>query len=129
MYWMMASGGGRLAKFVSQRRTIIILFCGGEKRAEPQHQAGDQAGRRTRELTMAKTETRAYDAAEFLGTEEKQMAFLSAALEENDPDYFTHALGVVVRARGVTHVAREAGLDRASLHKSVGGGAKPARPS
>lgn len=74
---------------------------------------------------MAKTETRPYDPAEFLDTEEKQAAFLSAALEENDPYYFTHALGVVIRTRGVTHVAREAGLGRASLYKSFGGGAKP----
>lgn len=44
---------------------------------------------------MAKTKTRPYDAAEFLNTEEKQAAFLSAALEENDPGYFTYALGNV----------------------------------
>jgi probable addiction module antidote protein len=74
---------------------------------------------------MTTTKTRPYDAAEYLDTEEKQRAFLIAALEESDPDFFAHAVGIVIRARGATHVAREAGISRASIYKSFREGGNP----
>jgi probable addiction module antidote protein len=66
-----------------------------------------------------------YDPAEYLDTEEKQRLFLEAALEENDAEYFAHAVGIVIRARGASLVARETGLARASLYKSFREGGNP----
>ena len=74
---------------------------------------------------MTTIKTQPYDAAEYLDTEEKQRAFLVAALDENDADFFAHAVGIVIRARGATYVAREAGISRASIYKSFREGGNP----
>jgi probable addiction module antidote protein len=74
---------------------------------------------------MEKIKTRPFDAAEFLDTEEAQAEFLTAALEENDAEFFAYALGVVARARGMTLVAKESGLGRQSLYKALDDGGNP----
>jgi len=51
--------------------------------------------------------------------------YLDAALEEDDPDIFLLALSDVARARGMANVARETGLGRESLYKTLAPGAKP----
>ncbi len=66
-----------------------------------------------------KTKTRAWDSAEHLETNEDIAAYLDAVLAENDPALLTHALGVVARARGMTELARETGVGRASLYKAL----------
>jgi probable addiction module antidote protein len=68
---------------------------------------------------MAKTKTRAYDAAEYLETEDDMAAYLQAALEEGDPALVVHALGNIARARGMTQIARQTGLGRESLYKAL----------
>ncbi len=64
-------------------------------------------------------ETRLYDSAEFLDTDEAVAEYLAAAVEDGDPALFRHALGVVARARGMTQIAREAGLSRESLYRAL----------
>jgi probable addiction module antidote protein len=64
-------------------------------------------------------ETKPFDAAEYLGGTEAQAVFLQDALESGDAGYIAHALGVIVRARGMTQVAREAGLSREALYKAL----------
>ena len=64
-------------------------------------------------------ETRPYDSAEYLGTDEAVAEYLAAAVEEGDAALFRHALGVVARARGMTQIAREAGLSRESLYRAL----------
>jgi len=68
---------------------------------------------------VAKTETRPWDPAEHLETEEDTAAYLEAALEDGDPGVITAALGDIARARGMTSIAREAGLGRESLYKAL----------
>lgn len=68
---------------------------------------------------MAKTKTRAWDAAEHLETVEDMAAYLEAALEDGDPALFTAALGDIARAKGMTAIARETGLGRESLYKAL----------
>ncbi len=68
---------------------------------------------------MAKTKTRTWDAAEHLTTQEDMVAYLEAALEEGDAALFTAALGDIARAKGMTEVARAAGLGRESLYKAL----------
>ena len=46
-------------------------------------------------------------------------AYLEAALEENDPALIAAALGDIARAKGMSDVAREAGLGRESLYKAL----------
>ena len=61
---------------------------------------------------MAKTVTSPWDPAEHLKTEEDMAEYLEAALEEGDPTLIAAALGDIARAKGMTQVAREAGLGR-----------------
>lgn len=68
---------------------------------------------------MAKTVTTAWDPAEHLETEADMAAYLEAALEESDPALVAAALGDIARAKGMTRVAREAGLGRESLYKAL----------
>lgn len=68
---------------------------------------------------MAKTETRPWDAAEHLETEEDMAAYLEAALEEGDIALIAAALGDIARAKGMTQIARQAGLGRESLYKAL----------
>jgi probable addiction module antidote protein len=65
------------------------------------------------------TETRPWDAAEHLETEEDMVAYLDAALEDGEPTLIVAVLGDIARAKGMTQVAREAGLGRESLYKAL----------
>jgi probable addiction module antidote protein len=69
--------------------------------------------------------TTPFDAAEHLDTPEAQALFLSDAMETGDAAHIAHAIGIVARARGMTAVAREAGLGRESLYKALGEGGNP----
>lgn len=65
------------------------------------------------------TETRPWDAAEYLKTEEDVVAYLDAALEDGDPALVVAALGDIARAKGMSEVASRTGLGRESLYKAL----------
>jgi probable addiction module antidote protein len=68
---------------------------------------------------MAKPKLRVWDSAEYLKTEEDVVNYLEAVFEDGDPALIAHALGVVARARGMSRIARKAGLGRESLYKAL----------
>jgi probable addiction module antidote protein len=68
---------------------------------------------------MNKTQTKSWNAAEHLKTDEDMATYLEAALEEDDPSSVAAALGDIARAKGMTEVAREAGLERVNLYKTL----------
>ena len=70
-----------------------------------------------------------FDAAHYLTDEASIAAYLDAVLEAEDPDLLLLALGDVARARGMTEVARSAGLGRESLYKALTPGAQPRLPT
>jgi probable addiction module antidote protein len=76
---------------------------------------------------MAKTKTTKYDVAEHLRTSEEMAAYLEACLEEANGDaaFIAKALGDIARAKGMTQVARDAGLSRESLYKALSGERSP----
>ncbi len=55
-----------------------------------------------------------FDAAEYLNSEEDIAAYLTAVIEENDPALLAAALGDIARARGMSQVAKDAGIARES---------------
>lgn len=67
----------------------------------------------------------AFDASDYLDNEETIAEYLSAALENPDPDVFLIAVRDVAKARGISTVAEDAGLGRESLYKALKPGAKP----
>jgi len=62
---------------------------------------------------------RKWDVAEHLKTDEDIMLFLDAILAENDVPLLMAAIGDIARAKGMTNIARETGLGRESLYKSL----------
>lgn len=63
--------------------------------------------------------TKLFDASEYLDTEDAQSEYLSVVMEDGDPDEIKHALGIVARARGMTAIARDAGVTREALYKAL----------
>jgi probable addiction module antidote protein len=76
---------------------------------------------------MPKTKTSRYDVAEHLRTPKEMAAYLEACLEEahGDATFIAKALGDIARAKGMSQVARDAGLSRESLYKALSGERSP----
>ena len=74
---------------------------------------------------MQTTGTTPWDPAEHLKTEEAMAAYLNAALEEGDSTLVAAALGDIARAKGMTQLARDAGLGRESLYKALSPSGNP----
>ncbi len=64
-------------------------------------------------------ETTLYDTADYLDSPEAIAAYIEAAFEDGDPALITHALGVVARAKGMSQLARDAGVTREALYKAL----------
>jgi len=77
--------------------------------------------------TAARTKTVPYDVAEQLRTSEEMAAYLDAWLDEapDDAAGISRAIGEIARARGMSQVARDAGLSRESLYKALGENGNP----
>ena len=71
--------------------------------------------------------TRLYDwnVTDALKTPEARAAYIEAAIEENDPDFLTVALGDVAKAEGMTKVARKAKVTRENLYRAFAPGGNP----
>jgi probable addiction module antidote protein len=76
---------------------------------------------------MPRTTTTRYDVTEHLRTPEEMAAYLEASLEEaqGDAAFIAKALGDIARARGMSQVAKDAGLSRESLYKALSGERNP----
>ena len=76
---------------------------------------------------MKKTKTSRYDVAENLRTPEEMAAYLDACIEESNGDasFVAKAIGDIARAKGMSSIAREAGLSRESLYKALSGDRMP----
>lgn len=66
-----------------------------------------------------------YDPAEALKSDEAIEVFLTDAFETGDSHHIARALGVVARAKGMTRIARETGLAREQLYKSLSENGNP----
>ena len=66
---------------------------------------------------MSRAGPRPWDAADHLETTEDMVAYLEAALEQDDPQLVVAVLGDIARAQGMTEVAQEAGLGGESLYR------------
>jgi probable addiction module antidote protein len=66
-----------------------------------------------------------FDPADYLDNDEVIAEYLSAAVEDPDPNVFLAALGDVAKARGMAQIAKDAGLGRESLYKALSTGAHP----
>ena len=79
----------------------------------------------TKTMTKARPKLIVFDAARYLNDDEAIAEYMTAILETNDADLLLLALSDVARAKGMTQVAKDAGLGRESLYKALAPGAKP----
>jgi probable addiction module antidote protein len=68
---------------------------------------------------MGKTQTKTWDITEHLKSEVDMVAYLDAALEEGDASLIAAALGDIARAKGMSQIAKDTGLGRESLYKTL----------
>lgn len=89
--------------------------------AKKTEKVATKAPPKARATATTKTKTVAYGVAEQLRTPEEMAAYLDAWFEEapDDAAGIARALGDIARARGMTQVARDAGLSRESLYKAL----------
>jgi len=70
-----------------------------------------------------------FDAAEYINDDEDVLGYLEEAMkiaqEDGDPAFLAVALGTVARARGMSQIAKDAGLSRESLYKALGSEGNP----
>jgi putative addiction module killer protein/probable addiction module antidote protein len=113
-------GSGYRVYYVHRGRDIVVLLCGGDKSTQ---RDDIKRSRACGEFVMAKMSK--FDAAEYLDSEERQVAYITAALETGDADFVRDALGLVARARGIGEIAKNSGLNRESLYKAFGESGNP----
>lgn len=82
---------------------------------------------RTTVANATQTHTTPYDVAEHLRTPEERAAYLDAWLQEASDDVsgITKALGDIARAKGMSQVAKDAGLSRESLYRALSAEGNP----
>ena len=74
-----------------------------------------------RTKAQRKEKTFAWDPSELIDTPEAVSEYLTAALETEDPAHIARAIGDVARAHGMTEIARQAGVSRENLYRSLNG--------
>jgi probable addiction module antidote protein len=70
-------------------------------------------------MAKKKTKTSPYDSAEYLSSTEAISAYMEEALATEDSAFIAKALGTIARARGMSQIAKKAGLSRESLYKAL----------
>ncbi|MGA8432235.1 MAG: addiction module antidote protein [Candidatus Sulfotelmatobacter sp.] len=76
-------------------------------------------------MKKKKTTYKRFDASEYLDSDEVIAEYLSAAAEDPNYEVFLSALADVAKARGIAQVAKDSGLGRESLYKTLSTGAHP----
>ena len=66
-----------------------------------------------------------FDIAKHLETEADIQMFLNETAQQGNASDFIHALGIAARAKGMSEVAKQAGVTRASLYKSLADDGNP----
>src|SRR5438045_111861 len=86
-----------------------------------------KAASKAKGAAVSRRKTVAYDVAEHLRTPEEMAAYLDAWLEEapDDAAGIAKALGDIARAKGMSQVAKDAGLSRESLYRALSAGGNP----
>lgn len=75
--------------------------------------------------TIKIAELAEFDAARYLDSEDSIAAFLTDILDANDAGLLAQALGDIARARGMTEIAKSAGISREALYKALRPGSAP----
>jgi len=69
--------------------------------------------------------TNAFDPAKYLDTTDAIAGYITDAFETGDTAFIADALGVIARARGMSQMAKDTGLSRESLYRSLSAKGNP----
>ena len=69
--------------------------------------------------------TKPWDATEFLDSPQAIASYVEAAFEDGDPALIAAVIGDVARARGMTQLAKDAGISRETIYKAFSEGGNP----
>ncbi|MCL1910851.1 MAG: putative addiction module antidote protein [Leptospirales bacterium] len=73
--------------------------------------------------------TKKFDMLDYLKTEKDIKEYLEVAFEmaakENDIGYVTDAIGIVIKLRGMTEIAKKSGVSRENLYRSFSNKGNP----
>jgi probable addiction module antidote protein len=64
-------------------------------------------------------ETRIFDPANYIDTDDARATYMTEALETGDPSFIADALGVIARSRGLNRVALDTGLSQEGLNRAL----------
>jgi probable addiction module antidote protein/putative addiction module killer protein len=118
-------GPGYRVYFCQMGSVVILLLCGGAKSTQALgHRSCQAHGQGIGDLSVM-TKITEFDPSIFLTNDEVVAEYLTAALEDPNPDVFLAAVGNVAKARGMSAIAQNSGLGRESLYKALTPGAKP----
>jgi len=78
-------------------------------------------------MNTKRVKTSPFDIADYLKTARDRAAYLEACVQQapDDVALLAKALGDVARARGMTRVAKDAGVTRESLYRSLSAAGNP----
>jgi probable addiction module antidote protein len=120
------TAGWRLYYTQHEEQIVVPLPGGSKTHTEEGHQAGKRIGRiaqKRKGLEMRKTinvyELPEFDPAKYLDNEESVAVYLTGILEANDAALLASALGDIARARGMTEIAKAAGITREALYRAL----------
>lgn len=112
-------GPGYRVYFAQKGDRIMLLLAGGDKTGQ------DRAIKEAQEMLESLIKEGAmvnigeFDASEYIEGEDDAIAYLNAAAETGDPALLQAAIGDIAKARGMGQIAKEAGVGRESLYKSL----------
>lgn len=66
-----------------------------------------------------------YDSADYLQTQQDMAQYFEACLEMGEPALIQEALGAIARARGMGQLAKDTGLTREGLYRSLSAQGNP----
>lgn len=66
-----------------------------------------------------------FDMSHYLDSDEAVAEYLTQVLSDGDDSELAHALGHIAKARGMTQIAKGAGIGRESLYKALRANAHP----
>jgi len=113
---------GRDTEFITNNRETLSSFCfvaviSTLKKATSSLPKSYQIQSQSRRHSLMNNLTH-YDPATALVDDDEIAVFMADAFETGDAAYIAKALGVVARAKGMTHVAASTGLSREQLYRS-----------
>jgi probable addiction module antidote protein len=76
-------------------------------------------------MIKERMKTTAFDASDYLHSEEDVITYLSAALEDGDVNLISAVLGDIAKSKGMSEISTRSGLSRTSLYKALSSDGNP----